>query len=185
MKNQKKKQDEVKQQQQHHHHQQQQLQMPKTLPPKQEVIEGLIPQLAPTSGQHLPPRPPPEGKRPRHRVIKRYCRNVCQDNSLMSLVFHYEMQNGGFPTESRRISNTGSSSKNALPVENSTKNKSHKKRDRFRRQKSSKNATSTSKSSGKSNSPSVQNQQPSGRKSQGQRQRNKRGQPNTREKESC
>ena len=173
MKNQKKKQDEVKQQQQHHHHQQQQLQMPKTLPPKQEVIEGLIPQLAPTSGQHLPPRPPPEGKRPRHRVIKRYCRNVCQDNSLMSLVFHYEMQNAG------------SSSKSALPVENSTKNKSHKKRDRFRRQKSSKNATSTSKSSGKSNSPSVQNQQPSGRKSQGQRQRNKRGQPNTREKESC
>ena len=181
MKNQKKKQDEVK----HHHQQQQQQQqlMPKTLPPKQEVIEGLIPQLAPTSGQPPPTRPPPEGKRPRHRIIKRYCRNVCQDKSLMSLVFYYEMQNGGFHTEDRRTSNAGNSSKSVLPVENSTRNKSHKKRDRFRRQKSSKNATSTSKS-GKADSSSVQNQQPPGRKSQGQRQRNKRGQPNTREKES-
>ena len=33
---------------------------------------------------------PPGKKRMRHRTLKRYCRNVQQDNSLMNLVFYYE-----------------------------------------------------------------------------------------------
>ena len=71
---------------------------------------------------------PPGKKRMRHRVLKRYCRNVRQDQSLMNLVFYYENAGLCQPDNlDHQIGNGNNQTGNDSNISSSKKNRNRKK----------------------------------------------------------